>query len=102
MTQAQASTLAKALDRALKQGVRVVARGYYKASGVRFIAVSSGTVPGRAYPVSIFDTHLSCPCKAEGICKHRALVHALLVAKRKAQRQAEHDARANRPITIWK
>src|SRR5437879_5644845 len=102
MTKAQASTLAKALDRALKQGVRVVARGYYKASGVRFIAVSSGTMPGHAYPVAIFDTHLSCPCAAQGICKHRALVHALLVAERRAQRQAERDALMNRLITIWK
>jgi hypothetical protein len=75
MTQTQELQYAKALVRAQSAGIHVVGRGYYKASGHRFILVSSAT-SSIAHTVRIVGNTLVCDCKAainRQYCQHRAV-----------------------------
>lgn len=93
MTQKQAQTIEQALARAAKEGIRIVGTGTMKLDGARFWIVSSKTyaTTGRAYIVELIGTHLECTCRAQGICKHRAVVHQVLKTL-KDERQAEPSA----------
>lgn len=90
MTQKQAQTIEQALERAAKEGIRIIGTGTMKADGSHFWLVSSKdyATTNRAYIVTCDGEHLHCNCRASGICKHRAIVHQTL----KDERQAETPA----------
>lgn len=96
MTQKQAQTIEQALARAAKEGIRIVGTGTMKLDGARFWIVSSKTyaTTGRAYIVELIGTHLECNCRAQGICKHRAVVHQTLKSERQAEPSAPEQVRA--------
>lgn len=122
MTQTERAALDKALARAERDGIAVMGCGIRKSDGAQVFAVSSASQPGRWYLVAIEGGRLHCDCPARSYCKHRAAVHARLIAERRA---AEHEAalvhaarlevaererareaailaRNNRPFSIWR
>lgn len=93
MTQTQRAALDAALARAERDGIAVVGQGTRKSDGARVFAVSSASQPGRWYLVVIEAGRLHCDCPARSYCKHRAAVHARLIAEREtSQRAAECGA----------
>jgi uncharacterized Zn finger protein len=94
MTQTQRAALDAALARAERDGIAVMGQGTRKSDGARVFAVTSASQPGRWYLVVIEADgqagRLHCDCPARSYCKHRAAVHARLLAEREAsQREAE-------------
>jgi hypothetical protein len=122
MTQTQRAVLDAALARAERDGIQVTGQGVRKADGARIFTVSSASQPGRWYLVAIEAGRLHCDCPARSYCKHRAAVHARLIAERReAEREAgsQHAARLEvaereqareaailarntRPFSIWR
>jgi len=77
--------LARGLARALEQHVTIAARGFVTATGDQFFIVNSASHNGTQYLVAAVGSRLVCSCPAgehDLICKHVALVRALLVAER--------------------
>lgn|GEM_PF-2234956 len=80
--------LARALYRAFDQNVTIAARGHVKATGERFFIVNSAGGNGKQYVVAVADDRLVCSCPAgehDLICKHRALVHDILIRERRVR-----------------
>ncbi len=126
MTQTQRAELDRALARAARDGIQVTGQGTRKSDGARIFTVSSASQPGRWYLVVIEAGRLHCDCPAQSYCKHRAAVHARLIAELEAERHAaeceaelahaarltvaEREqareaallARNNRPFSIWR
>jgi hypothetical protein len=93
MTAAQVAMVQRALDRATREGVRVIGSGT-RHDGRRVYAVSSASEPNRAYVVTVLENRLACECAAakDGrYCKHRAVAHARL-----------REDSLNAPISIFK
>jgi hypothetical protein len=87
MTTAERNQVDRATARARTEHVHLLAWGTDKLAGTRFGLVTSGTQADVTYAVGIFPSTLTCTCKAGQagkICKHRALVHHLLVAERRS------------------
>lgn len=75
MTQQQQSLYDKFLAKAFAEDLHIVGHGTVKATGQRFIAVTSSDGSG-VYTVTIagHDLHCNCPAGMNGhYCKHRAL-----------------------------
>ena len=81
MTQTERAALDRALARAERDGIAVMGQGTRKGDGARVFAVSSASQPGRWYLVAIEAGRLHCDCPARSYCKHRAAVHARLIAE---------------------
>lgn len=96
MTQEQKNTIEKALERAAREGIRIIGRGHMTADGSRFWLVSSKTyaTTNRAYIVRCLGDHLECNCQASDICKHRAVVHVELKAEAEAREETERKEAA--------
>lgn len=95
MTRNEQTALDKAIERAGRQSVKVLASGRIKSTGQRFWLVSSQSHPERPHIVFLHaDTHrLSCDCPAGEhgrVCVHRASVHMHLTVQ--AARIAALDA----------
>ncbi len=94
MTVQQQQAIEQALERARREGIRIIGKGHFTGhqAGQRFWLVSSKNYEhtNRAYIVTLGADHqLHCNCQARGICKHRAVVHGVL--------KAEIEARIVRP-----
>jgi uncharacterized Zn finger protein len=99
-----------ATDRAILEHITIAAKGSIKATGARFFLVNGSH--GAQYTVLVYADRLSCSCAAgqHGIvCKHRAAVHAALVAERitfsideVARRETAPLYRSNDALSIWK
>lgn len=89
MTQTQRAALDAALARAERDGIQVTGQGVRKSDGARIFTVSSASQPGRWYLVVIEDGRLHCDCPAKTYCKHRARVHARLIAEHAASQAAQ-------------
>lgn len=116
MTAAQATQIAKGVERAQAEGVKVLARGTDKRTGTRFFLVRGST--GIQYTVAVLARRLSCTCPAGArgtVCKHRSLIHDVLAAELRASAQTEvergslpHETAMpayrldNRPVSMWK
>lgn len=95
MAHTEQTTLDKAIERAGRLSIKVLASGRIKSTGQRFWLVSSQTHPERPHIVFLHaDTgRLSCDCPAGShgrICVHRAAVHMQLTVQ--AARFAALDA----------
>jgi hypothetical protein len=87
MTTAERNQVDRATARARTEYIRLLAWGLDKLTGTRLGLVTSGTQADVTYAVGIFPSTLTCTCKAGergAICKHRMLVHHLLVAERRS------------------
>jgi hypothetical protein len=85
-----------ATDRAILEGITIAAKGTIKATGARFILVNSSHHDTQ-YTVLVHADRLECSCPAGQhgrICKHRAAVHAALVAEANAFRALDKDETA--------
>ncbi len=91
MTQAQATQLDSAIDRALEHGIEVMAHGHAKQNNARIWCTNSHSQPDRWHVVMLVNNRrLVCDCKSTKICAHRAAVHMELVNE--AAKQREHAA----------
>jgi len=107
MTQKQAQTIEQALARAKAENIHVIGTGTMKATHQHFWLVSSQdyALSNRVYIVRQLSDHLACNCQAQGICKHRAVVHQALKDERcaglhpdaLAEQQAEAERLAQLP-----
>ena len=96
--------------RALAEHITIAAKGSIKATGARFFLVNGSH--GSQYVVLVHADRLECSCLAGQhgkVCKHRASVHAALVAERTtfsidevARRETAPLYRSNDVISIWK
>ncbi len=119
MTLEQRSELDKAIERAQRDGIVILARGIRKSDGCRVWGVSSkSTHDYRLHQVVEVDHRLICDCPSRVICKHRGLVHLDLAGELAALKAAEvaqarlqatrHDiapiayASADQPFSIYK
>jgi hypothetical protein len=91
MTTEQRSELDRAIERAMRDGIVILARGTRKSDGARVWGVSSkSTHDYRLHQVVQVGGRLLCDCSASRgsvICKHRGLVHVALVEERRIQAQ---------------
>jgi hypothetical protein len=90
MTQQTAET--RATERALSEHITIAARGSIKSSGARFFLVNGAR--GSQYTVLVHATRLECSCPAGAhgkVCKHRACVHAALLAERRVRQSVTQD-----------
>ncbi len=90
----EALELERATARAAREGTTIIGRGRRKADGVRVFAVASSRDATRAYLVAVETGRLVCECPSRKVCKHRAIVHAALVAEATARRVAREAAEA--------
>lgn len=85
MTRADATALAKVLERARKRGVRVTGRGVRRQDGSRVYTVSGASEPGTWHLVAVTGERLVCDCLAGRygrVCVHRAVVHERIMLER--------------------
>lgn len=93
MTQQQQSELEKAIERAHRVGVTILARGIRKADGARVFGVTSQRDVNHLHVVTLEGGRLVCDCAARVICCHRGLVHEILAAEyAAAAKDAPHSA----------
>ena len=86
MSTEQRSELDRAIERAQRDGIVILARGTRKSDGARIWGVSSKSSHDyRLHQVVQVGGRLLCDCPSRVICKHRGLVHADLVAERMAK-----------------
>lgn len=95
MTQAQKTELEKAIERAHRRGIIILARGTRKSDGARVFGVTSQRDPNYLHVVVVLSGRLACDCPARVICTHRAIVYEALTVERDAA-QIEENAR------IWR
>lgn len=88
MTQHQRSELDKAIERAHREGLVIVARGVVKGSGLRLFWVAPLDDLAHQRCVQVTGQRLTCECPARVVCKHRGLIHETLEREERA-RQAE-------------
>lgn len=92
MTTEQRTELDKAIERAQRDGIVILARGIRKSDGCRVWGVSSkSTHDYRLHQVVEVNHRLLCDCltRAPSICKHRGLVHLDLAAEHAARNAAQ-------------
>ena len=98
------ATQMSATERALLERITIIAKGSIKSNGARFFLVNGSH--GSQYVVLVHRDRLECNCLAGQhgkVCKHRAAVHAALVAERPAHETAVlMPARDNQPVSMWK
>ena len=119
MTSQQRSELDRAIERAQRDGIVILARGTRKSDGARIWGVTSRTSHDhQLHQVVEVEHRLICDCPSRVICKHRGLVHLDLAAEHaaikaaqlaEARQQAERRERApiayasaGRPFSMWK
>lgn len=112
MTQAQASDVERAYLRAQRRGIVILARGTRRADGSRLFLTNSGSQADGTHLVVVNGARLTCDCLARGVCVHRAVVHARLVAEHAARPAPAMTAKAgpehaaprtsDRVFSIWK
>lgn len=94
MTVREANELERAIERATREGVEVVAQGRRKDNGQRVFCVPSQSHPGLWHLVTLTrGRYLACDCEAakhnpNTICVHRAATHMHLTVE--ADRRREH------------
>lgn len=106
MTTSERSELDRAIERAERNGIRIVGRGTLKTSGTRYFITSGKTAQANhdhaLHYVRVEGCRLVCDCAARVICTHRAVVHVELAKEHAAveaaqrileRRQAEQQAR---------
>lgn len=90
MTQTQRSDLDKAIARAQKYGLVILARGTRKSDGARVWGVTSHSRPGyHLHQVVQIGQRLECDCAARVYCSHKAVVHLDLAAEHAAVKAAQ-------------
>jgi hypothetical protein len=92
MTTIERTALDKAIERAQRDGITILARGIRKSDGARVWGVSSkSTHDYRLHQVVEVEHRLICDCptRQPSICKHRGLVHLDLAAEHAARKAAE-------------
>ena len=94
MTAAQRTELDKAIDRACKAGLEVVAKGYRKADGAKIYAVPSQSEANRWHIVTLLGNRLLCDCQSRVVCAHRGAVHMELVVEADRRQQLAEDVEA--------
>jgi hypothetical protein len=85
-----------ATERALSEHITIAAWGRIKATGAKFFLVNSSHHETQ-YTVLVHADRLACSCPAGQhgrICKHRAAVHAALVAEANLYRALDKDESA--------
>ncbi|HEV2459389.1 MAG TPA: hypothetical protein VGS80_13595 [Ktedonobacterales bacterium] len=85
-----------ATERALAEHITIAAWGRIKATGAKFFLVNSSQHDSQ-YTVLVHQDSLECNCPAGQhgrVCRHRACVHAALVAEANAFRALDKDETA--------
>lgn len=88
MTIREAPELDKAIERAEKNGIEVVAHGFAKKNNARIWCTNSHSDPDKWHVVMLVGRRLVCDCNSAVICAHRGAVHVELVIEA-AKKQAE-------------
>jgi hypothetical protein len=97
MSSQERDELARALERARREGVQIAARGIRRSDGARVFGVTStsaGAESGVLRMVVVLPERLECSCPARVICKHRGVVYEELQAERERELQASVAAAA--------
>ncbi len=90
MTQQQRSELDRAIERAQRDGIVILARGTRKSDGARIWGVTSkSSHDHKLHQVAQVGQKLLCDCPARVICKHLGLVHLDLAAEHAAVKAAQ-------------
>ena len=90
MTIEQRSELDRAIERAQRDGIVILARGTRKSDGARIWGVTSKTSHDhQLHQVVEVEHRLICDCPSRVICKHRGLVHLDLAGEHAALKAAE-------------
>ncbi len=90
MTTEQRSELDRAIERARRDGIVILARGIRKSDGARIWGVTSkSSHDHRLHQVVEVEHRLICDCPSRVICKHRGLVHLDLAGELAALKVAE-------------
>jgi hypothetical protein len=88
MTTEQRTELDKAIQRAERNGIRIIARGVLKGSGTRYFVTTGHTSQANhdhaLHYVRVEGSRLVCDCQARVICTHRAVAHLELVREHQA------------------
>jgi hypothetical protein len=84
MTQQQLSDLDRALLRANRRGILILATGTRKPDGARIYLTNSGSLEDGTHWVIVSGNRLTCDCASRVICVHKAIVHARLVSEHAA------------------
>lgn len=92
MTPAQQSELDRAIERADKFHIRVMAIGRTKTDRKRVFFTNSHSNDQRWHSVVVEGGRLRCDCASRVICVHRACVHTWLVAEA-AKKLVQAEAR---------
>ncbi len=117
MTSQQRSELDRAIERAQRAGLVILARGMRKSDGARVWGVTSKSSHDyRLHQVVQVGQRLLCDCPAHVLCTHRAVVHldlarehaatkAAQVGQDRAQvarREASAISYGSAPFSVWK
>jgi hypothetical protein len=88
MTAIERSELDRAITRAERNGIRIIARGVLKGSGTQYFVTTGHTAQANhdhaLHYVRVEGARLVCDCKARIICTHRATVHLELAREHQA------------------
>src|SRR5258707_11619786 len=95
MSPQQQGELERAIARAHREGVQIVARGTRKADGARVFGVTStSSAPAVLRMVVVLPGRLECDCPARVICTHRGIVREALQQELAARSRQMFTAKA--------